>query len=71
MRGFSLSRRKDNPFEARIQMQTIAPCLYTAPFALHALRFILAFYQGLELSFVYGALTCSRAIPTRPHASHS
>ena len=23
----------------------------------------LAFYQGLELSFVYGALTCSSAIP--------
>ena len=24
---------------------------------------ILTFYQGFELSFVYGALTCSSAIP--------
>ena len=25
----------------------------------------IAFYQGLELNFVFGALTCSSAIPTR------
>ena len=30
----------------------------------------LAFYQGLELGFVYGALTSSSAI-ARPRASHS
>ena len=32
----------------------------------------LAFYQCLELSFVYGALTCSSAFRcSRPRASHS